>query len=65
MSSCLVEHLYCQSCNQDTGCVDCLSPRFSAGPFQIAALEYSGEFNGEVTFETTLESAGALSFAAI
>ncbi|KAB0679947.1 phage major tail protein, TP901-1 family [Aureimonas leprariae] len=35
------------------------------GPFQVAALEYSGEFNGEVTFEMTLESAGALAFAAI
>ena len=34
------------------------------GPFQVTALEYAGEHNGEVTFEATLESAGALSFAA-
>ncbi|GGD93735.1 tail protein [Aureimonas endophytica] len=36
-----------------------------AGPFQVTALEYAGEFNGEVTFEATLESAGALSFAVL
>ncbi|WP_152045375.1 phage major tail protein, TP901-1 family [Aureimonas psammosilenae] len=36
-----------------------------AGPFQVTALEYSGEHNGEVTFEAALESAGALAFAAI
>ena len=35
------------------------------GPFQISALEFAGEHNGEVTFDLTLESAGALSFAAI
>jgi len=35
------------------------------GPFQIAALEFAGEHNGEVTYEMSLESAGALSFAAI
>ena len=33
-----------------------------AGPFQIVALEYGGEHDGEVTFEIALESAGALSF---
>jgi len=33
------------------------------GPFQITALEYSGNHDGEVTFEIALESAGALSFA--
>lgn len=36
-----------------------------SGPFQVTALEYSGEHNGEVTFEAALESAGALAFAAI
>ena len=36
-----------------------------AGPFQVTALEYAGEHNGEVTFEATLESAGELSFAAV
>jgi TP901-1 family phage major tail protein len=35
------------------------------GPFQIASLEFSGEHNGEVTFDLALESAGALSFAAM
>ncbi|WP_022721479.1 phage major tail protein, TP901-1 family [Rhodopseudomonas sp. B29] len=35
------------------------------GAFQIASLEFAGEHNGEVTFDLTLESAGALSFAAI
>ena len=35
-----------------------------AGPFQITALEYSGAYDGEVTFDIALESAGALSFAA-
>ncbi|MDQ6436886.1 phage major tail protein, TP901-1 family [Mesorhizobium sp. LHD-90] len=33
------------------------------GPFQIAALEYSGNHDGEMTFEIGLESAGAISFA--
>lgn len=34
------------------------------GPFQITALEYAGEHDGEVTFELALESAGAIGFAA-
>ncbi len=34
------------------------------GPFQITSLEFAGEHNGEVTYELSLESAGALSFAA-
>ncbi|MBO0661835.1 phage major tail protein, TP901-1 family [Jiella sp. MQZ9-1] len=34
------------------------------GPFQVTALEYGGEHDGEVTFEATLESAGALAFVA-
>jgi TP901-1 family phage major tail protein len=32
------------------------------GPFQITALEYSGNHDGEVAFEIALESAGAVSF---
>jgi TP901-1 family phage major tail protein len=36
-----------------------------SGPFQVTALEYSGEHNGEVAFEVTLESAGALAFEAV
>ena len=35
------------------------------GLFQIASLEFSGEHNGEVTFDIALESAGALAFAAL
>src|ERR1700754_3924007 len=32
------------------------------GPFQIASLEFAGEHDGEVTFDLSLESAGALAF---
>ena len=32
------------------------------GPFQIAGLSYSGEYDGEAAFSVTLESAGALVF---
>ena len=35
------------------------------GAFQITALEYSGTYNGEATFEMTLASAGALVFTAL
>lgn len=35
-----------------------------SGPFQITALEYSGQYNGEVLFDLALESAGELSFGA-
>ncbi len=35
------------------------------GPFQITALEYSGTYNGEATFEMTIASAGALVFTAL
>ncbi|QPC41993.1 phage major tail protein, TP901-1 family [Kaustia mangrovi] len=35
-----------------------------SGPFQVTALEYSGQHDGELTFELALESAGLLSFAA-
>lgn len=35
------------------------------GPFQITALDYAGEYNGEVKFELALESAGALTFVAL
>jgi TP901-1 family phage major tail protein len=34
------------------------------GAFQITALEYSGEHNGELAYEISLESAGGLTFAA-
>jgi TP901-1 family phage major tail protein len=35
------------------------------GAFQIVSLEFAGEHNGEVTFDLSLESAGALTFTAI
>ena len=35
------------------------------GRFQLSALEYRGEHAAEVTFEVSLESAGALTFTAI
>jgi len=34
------------------------------GPFQIANLEFSGEHNGELTYDMSLESAGELAFTA-
>jgi TP901-1 family phage major tail protein len=42
-------------------------PGFGAveGPFQITALEYTGNHDGEVTFDIALESAGALTFASL
>jgi TP901-1 family phage major tail protein len=36
-----------------------------AGPFQVTALEYSGEHDGEVAYELALESAGEISFTAV
>ena len=35
------------------------------GSFMIASLEYAGEYNGEVTYSVTLESAGFITFAAV
>jgi len=35
------------------------------GPFQIASLEYRGDHAGEVTFDMSLDSDGALSFTAL
>lgn len=35
------------------------------GAFQITALEYGANHDGEITFELALESAGALSFVAV
>lgn len=34
------------------------------GPFQIAAIEYAGDYDGEATYEVSMASAGAISFAA-
>jgi TP901-1 family phage major tail protein len=36
-----------------------------AGPFQITSLEFSGRHDGEVAFDLSLESAGALTFTAL
>lgn len=35
------------------------------GPFQVTALDLSGRHDTEITFDITLESAGALTFTAI
>ena len=35
------------------------------GPFMVASLEYAGEYNGEVTYTTSLESAGSITFATV
>ncbi len=35
------------------------------GPFQVTALEYAGNHNGEATYELSLASAGVLSFTAL
>ena len=35
-----------------------------AGLFQLTALDYAGQHDGEVTYEIALESAGALTFTA-
>lgn len=35
-----------------------------AGSFQITSLEFAGEHNGEVTYNLSLDSAGALTFTA-
>jgi TP901-1 family phage major tail protein len=47
----------CQIAIPDFGTID--------GPFQIVSLEFSGEHNGEVTFDIALESAGLLAFSAV
>src|SRR5882724_2721462 len=36
-----------------------------AGAFQITSLEFAGEYNGEVTFNLALDSAGELTFTAM
>ena len=42
-------------------------PDFGAvsGAFQVTALEYGGEHNGEVTFDIALESAGVIAFGVV
>ena len=36
-----------------------------SGPFQITALELAGRHDNEVSFDLTIESAGALTFTTI
>ncbi|MEM6438142.1 MAG: phage major tail protein, TP901-1 family [Pseudomonadota bacterium] len=47
----------CQIAVPDFGTVE--------GPFQITALEYSGQHDGEAVYEIALASAGALTFSAV
>lgn len=35
------------------------------GAFMVASLEYAGEYNGEVTYSVTFESAGSITFASV
>ena len=35
------------------------------GAFQLTAIEYSGDYNGEATYELSMASAGALAFMAL
>ena len=35
------------------------------GKFMLTALEYAGEFNGEVTYSFTFESSGTITFATV
>lgn len=34
------------------------------GPFQITSMQYAGEYNGEVTWDMSLESAGDIAYTA-
>lgn len=45
---------------------DVIVPDFGtfAGPMMISSIEYSGEYNGEVTYTISLESAGTFAFTA-
>ena len=35
------------------------------GAFMVSSLEYSGEYNGEVTYSVSLESSGAITYATV
>ena len=45
---------------------DIIVPDFGtfAGPMMISSIEYAGEYNGEVTYTISLESAGTFAFTA-
>ena len=36
-----------------------------SGAFQISSIEYSGQFDGEATYDLSMASAGAITFAAL
>tara|TARA_B100000519_G_scaffold96656_2_gene84100 strand:- start:2204 stop:2611 length:408 start_codon:yes stop_codon:yes gene_type:complete len=44
-----------------------LIPDFATytGTFMVTSLEYSGEYNGEVTYSVSLESSGAITYASV
>ncbi len=50
----------------DTPAFQVIIPDFGTveGPFQVTSIEYAGSHDGEATYELSLASAGALSFAA-
>jgi TP901-1 family phage major tail protein len=52
--------------NQATGDFQLVIPSFGTitGPFKIVSLQYDGPFDGELKISLTLNSAGALTFAA-
>ena len=52
---------------QDTRNWQIIIPDFGSltGPFQIAELEYAGDFDREAVYSLTLSSAGAILFAAM
>ena len=53
--------------NQSTPNFQIVIPSFGtiSGAFQIASLQYEGPYDGEVKISLSLQSAGALSFAAM
>lgn len=53
--------------NGTVTCWQIIIPDFGTieGPFLVAALDYAGRHDDAVTFEMTLESAGALSFTPV
>jgi TP901-1 family phage major tail protein len=53
--------------NQATGNFQVVIPSFGTitGPFKIVSLQYDGPFDGELKIALSLNSAGALTFAAL
>ena len=61
------ESLHASFFNQTTPNFQIVIPGFGtiSGAFQIASLQYEGPYDGEVKISLSLQSAGALSFAAM